>query len=120
MSLGHEELEVAKDLIKELRKTRESKERIQLEEIDARDRVDISLTMYEEMRNKIQEYYEESKKLKEENDKLIDIFKQLGFPVELLDKIENVTVSVSDGVAEEAGKVKYRIEFTVDKSEVEF
>lgn len=116
-----QDLEVAKDLIKELRKSRETKERIQLEEIDARDRVDISLKMYEELRNKIQEYYEESKKLEKENNYLKGLLEKIGIPEEAILNIdpESVTVgSLVDHVTNPSLR-KYKIEFMVEMSEVE-
>lgn len=122
MSLGIEELELAKDLIKELRKSREVKERVEIEEIDARDRVNISLKMYEEMRNKIQECYEDNKKLLAEVDAVKDSVKDSKDIISLLllhldipfDQLKIDPTSIVGFVNRDmtTGKDQYMIKFT--------
>ena len=61
-------------------------------EINARDRVDISLSEYEGMKDGIEELIKENKKLKKENDIYKDILRRCKLPVDLIadGKVKNI------------------------------
>ena len=117
MSLGYEELTVAKDLIKELRKSRESKEKLQAEEVAARDRVDISLKTYEELMSEIANLKRENEELKARGNAGTDVvtmlLSKLDIPFENL-RIDPNSIEHFNDVDMGRGCVRHMIRFNVE------
>lgn len=84
---------VGKDLIKEMRRTREANDEMQKQELAARDRVDISLNEYLTLRDRIKELEGEVQKYKTLSEADDLLYKKLGLKVSDIPFISNVDVN---------------------------
>ena len=77
-------------------------------DIKARDRVDISLSEYEALKD-------ENRELKRMVDQLSDVLKMIDFPIEILRKVRPETIEKSYSDDHIRFRTRYRIEFDVDR-----
>lgn len=81
-------------------------------EVEARNRVDISLAEYESMKEQI-------RKLEDENASFKRVLDKLHFPVHAIDRVKPDTVKVlcseNEGDPLKPSSLKYRIEFDVEQ-----
>ena len=102
-----------KDLIKELRANRTNSREIADCERAARDRVDISLEKYEQMRDEIEDLRAERDKYKNTIKADNAIFKKIGIPYDIRDKICSLNVEeYKDGLSR---KTRVNITFEYDE-----
>lgn len=104
-----------KDLVKELRQNRTNSREIADCERAARDRVDISLEKYEQMRDEIAMAHQDIKEWKKKTEYLENLVKKFGMAELDFYNIdpENIVVSKNVDQLDFPGEIKYRIEFTV-------
>lgn len=102
------------DYIKEMRKNRESQEKIAAWNIAAQNRVDISLKKYEEMMSEIAELKRNNEALKEREGAIGLLLSKLDIPFEQL-SIDTESVYTDTSVDMISGKTKYLIVFTADR-----
>lgn len=105
-----------KDLIKELRANRINAREIADCERAARDRVDISLEKYEQMRDEIAMAHEDIKEWKKKTEYLENLVKKFGFAELDYYNIDPESIAVSkceDALLSYPKQTKYKIEFAV-------
>lgn len=102
-----------RDLIKEMRASRNLQESIIRDNAKSMDRVNISLTEYDRMRDDIKSLNEEICDLINEKRKLIDILNSFGITKDIVDNIDLESVITEKSVQECSLKTSYHISFNM-------
>ena len=104
---------VIKDFIKELRKTRETKEKVSFNEIKARDRVDMSLEKYEGMIDKIRGLEVANEDLLHTCKLYQAMFTKIGIPGDVFDQMDKNSFEVLTCKNPVTLETQYTIKFAV-------
>ena len=109
---------MVKELVKELRKTRDFNERKMNSEIAARDRVDISLSHYEGLLDRIAKLQKDNNEMSDSLVNATNLFAKIGIPVAVLERIDISDVEVNTFENPVTLATRYGVSFSVKKDEV--